>query len=111
MADLLFTIEDFLAHCAVLEDFTNTRDKSFEAGAEKFLTEFYRDAFESGFSTYSLCELGGLARAFWMFPNRRLIGQSLLDISDMQKIAPECGQRDDSVIQIAVPSPDSTLMN
>ena len=81
MITLQFSETDFLAAAKLEEDFTNTKDKSFETGAEAFLKEFYRDALQNEFLNYSLDDLVQLARTFWMFGNRRKTGDILLTVT------------------------------
>ncbi|NNE58872.1 MAG: NAD-glutamate dehydrogenase [Hellea sp.] len=101
MAELQFTEDAFLKAAAKLKDFTNLSDDGFEAGAEGFLKDFYRDASESDFASYEIAELVDLARAFWMFPNRRKVGELLFNIDTISNFAPKCAPRQDSVIVMA----------
>ncbi len=81
MAALQFSESDFLKAAKREKDFTNTKNKSFEEGAEDFLSSIYSDALQNDFLEYSLENLLTLAREFWMFGNRRKAGEVLLSVS------------------------------
>jgi len=102
MSELQFSQRKFIRTCHELKDFTNTPDKKFEPGAEGFLRNFYRDANESGFSHYDLEQLCDLARAFWMFPDIRLPGESLIDAEPLSSFSPLNADKGEFVIKIAV---------
>ena len=98
MSVLQFSEKDFLRAAAKEEDFTNTKDRSFETGAEAFLKEFYDDAGENEFLNYSLEDLVTLARTFWMFGNRRTSGEILLSVTESP--TPSNSSRPDTAIML-----------
>lgn len=102
MSDLKFSERQFLRACFELKDFTNTADKSFEQGAEKYLRDFYRDARESGFSDYTIEQLQDLARAFWMYPVKRLPGDILIESEPMTGFSKINPNPQEHVIKIIV---------
>ncbi len=102
MSELKFSQRQFLRSCFEHKDFTNTADKNFEAGAEDFLREFYRDASESGFSFYNLEQLKDLARAFWMYPVTRQAGEIQIDSEPLASFSKANSDRADHVIKIVV---------
>ncbi len=102
MSEMKFSERRFLRDCFEQKDFTTQSDEGFEPGAEQFLRDFFRDARESGFADYKLEELTDLARAFWMFPNRKKAGEMLLSIEPMAKFSPANAERSESVIAIVV---------
>lgn len=97
-----FSERRFLRTCFEHEDFTTQSEDGFEPGAEQFLRDFFRDARESAFSHYELDALADLARAFWMFPNRRKPGEMLLSIQEMKDFSPVNADRAESIIAIVV---------
>ena len=102
MSDLQFAERKFLRTCFELKDFTNTADNSFEAGAESYLRQFYRDASESGFSHYSIEQLSDLARAFWMFPAKRNFDDVLIDAEPLAYFSKVNADKAEHVIKIVV---------
>jgi len=103
MGNLKFTERLFLREAFKSEDFTNTPDGKFEAGAEEFLRGFYRDATDSDLTGYEISELLELARSFWMFGETRKIGKTLVSIEKLHKILPIADAvRTDSVIKIII---------
>ncbi len=102
MNEMKFSERTFLKQCSKLEDFTNTGGKGFEPGAEKFLKDFYKDASESDLSSYKIRELSGLAQSFWMFANRRKVGEVLISAHKLKALVPEAKDRSDSVIMLVV---------
>jgi len=97
MSDMKFSERRFIRSCFEQEDFTNIGDGVFEPGAEQFLRDL-----ESDFSEYKLDELVDLARAFWMFPNRRKTQEMLISIQAMAEFAPNSNRDDETAIAIVV---------
>jgi len=98
MASLQFSEAEFLKSAKREEDFTNTKNKAFEPGAETYLRHFYADALENEFLDYSLTDLVTLARNFWMFGNRRLPGDVLLSVASSS--TPAGSPNPDTAIQV-----------